>query len=333
MACISAVNSRSDETAETSRRLVWAIRFALLLSSILIIAAARGDLWLDEIWSISFAHDSQSVADIFVRFQHDNNHPLNTLFLYFLGEQKAFIAYRLLAVLSGIGSVFLVGYIARKEWGYREALCSILLTGTSFPLLLYFSEARGYAPEIFLALAGYALLRQNSRCFTPAKLVLFWATSILGMLSHSTFIIAAIGFCIGSLAWEFHITGSVRQKCLRFIAHHSPPLIFYAWWHTFFLKNMVIGGGPVYQIWDVIVQASALLLGSPESLFLSGAAMLCVLIIITAGVICLYQERDQQWLFFLAILSFSPAVICDAFSARTTKSARNPRDIKHLSTN
>ena len=309
MACISDINSRPDETVETSRRLRYAIWFALLFSSILIIAAARGDLWLDEIWSIAFASDSQSVADIFVRFQHDNNHPLNTLFLYFAGEQKILLVYRLFAILSGIGSLFLISYIAKKEWGYREALCSIVLTGTSFPMLLYFSEARGYAPEIFFALVCYALLRKNSRRFTPERLVLFWAASILGILSHSTFIIAAIGFCVGSLAWEFHVTGPVRQKCLRFIAHHSSPLIFYAWWYTFFLKNMVIGGGPIYQIWDVIAQASALLLGSPESLFFSGAAMLCVLMIITAGVICLFRERDPQWLFFLTILSFSPAIL------------------------
>jgi hypothetical protein len=309
MACISAVNSRSDETAETSWRIRWAILLALLLSSILIIAAARGDLWLDEIWSLAFARDAHSVTDIFVRFQHDNNHPLNTLFLYFLGEQKIFLTYRLFAVLSGIGSVFLIGYIAKKEWGYREALCSILLTGTSFPLLLYFSEARGYAPAIFFAMACYILLRRNSRDFTPARLVLFWAASILGILSHSTFIIAAMGFCVGNLARGFNTAGSVRQKYLRIISHHAPPLIFCAWWYMFFLKNMVIGGGPVYQIQNVVAQGSALLLGFPQIAGIEGAAMFCVLILIIAGIICLYREHDSQWLFFLIILTFSPAFL------------------------
>jgi len=309
MACISAVNSRSDETAETSWRIKWAIRLALLFSSILIIAAARGDLWLDEIWSLAFARDAHSITDIFVRFQHDNNHPLNTLFLYFLGEQKIFLTYRLFAVLSGIGSVFLIGCIAKKEWGYREALCSILLTGTSFPLLLYFSEARGYAPEIFFALACYILLRRNSRHFTFGKLVLFWASSILGILSHSTFIIAAVGFCIGNLALDFNAAGSVRQKYRRLIAHHAPPLIFYVWWYIFFLKNMVIGGGPVYQIQDVIAQGSAMLLGFPQAGGIEVAAMFLMPVLITAGVFFLYREHDPQWLFFLIILTFSPAVM------------------------
>jgi hypothetical protein len=54
---------------------------AFLLSSALIVAAARGDLWLDELVSLSFARNAHSIADIFVRFPYDNNHPLNTLFL------------------------------------------------------------------------------------------------------------------------------------------------------------------------------------------------------------------------------------------------------------
>ena len=54
----------------------------------LIVAAARGDLWLDEIWSLLFVRASRSVTDLFARFRHDNNHLLNTLFLYYLGERK-----------------------------------------------------------------------------------------------------------------------------------------------------------------------------------------------------------------------------------------------------
>lgn len=309
MACNSAVNSHSDETSGTSRRILWGTRFALLLSSVLIIAAARGNLWLDEIWSLDFARNAHSVADIFVLFQHDNNHPLNTLYLYFAGEQNNFLAYRLLAVLSGIGSLLLIGYIARKEWGDRESLCSILLAGTSFPLVLYFSEARGYAPVIFFALACYAILRRNSRDFTPARLILFWTASVLGMLSHATFIIAFMGFFIGNLAKGFDVAGSVRQKTIRFIAHHAPPLAFYVWWYMFYLKNMIIGGGHIYQIWDVVAHSSIMLLGFPQASVFPYVAMFCVLLLMTAGVICLYREHDSQWLFFLIVLTFSPAVM------------------------
>jgi len=305
----ASVYSRLSKIVRTTRSIHVALWFVFLLASALIIAAARGDLWLDEIWSLSFARTSHSITDVFVRFHHDNNHLLNTVFLYYAKAYKAFFVYRLLAVLSGIGSVFLVGYIARKEWGDQEALCSLALAGTSYPLLLYFSEARGYASAIFFALASYALLRQNMRQLRPGTLVLFWSTSILGMLSHSTFIMATMAFCVESLAHEIHVVGSFPRKLLRFVVQHASPLIFFACLYMFFLRDMEIGGGPIYSKWDVIAQASALLIGFPELSGFLGAAIVCVLVLITVGVISLRQEGGTQWLFFLTILYLSPIVV------------------------
>jgi hypothetical protein len=308
MKCIYATNLQFGNKENLSPRILISIWFAFLLSSALIIAAARGDLWMDEIWSLSFARNAHSFRDVFVCF-YDNNHPLNTLFLYCVGEQKTLYIYRLLAVLSGIGSVFFVGYIARKEWGYPEALCSIVLTGTSYPLLLYFSEARGYAPAIFFSLVSYAALRHNMQHFRLVRLVLFWATSILGILSHTTFIMLIMACVVGSLAHEVYGIGSFRGKALRFMAHHIPPLIFFAWWYMFFVKNLVIGGGPIYGTWTVIGQASALLSGFPDALGFRGAAILLVLALVALGTSSLLQERDMQGPFFLTILLFSPALL------------------------
>jgi hypothetical protein len=297
------------ETVATPRTVRWAFGLVFLVSAALIIAAARGDLWLDEIWSLGFARDSHSVADVFVRFHHDNNHPLNTVFLYWVGNQQALFVCRLLAVFSGIGSVALAGYIAGNHWGRREAWCSMVLVGTSYPLLLYSSEARGYAPAIFFALAACAVLGQNLRRFRLSRAVLFWATSILGMLSHSTFIMASVAFCLWNLADETQAAGSLRQKVRRFAVHHGPPLVFFAWWYAFFLRDMEIGGGPVYSKWSVVAQASALLLGFPQSSGFAGAAVAGVLVAGAAGVVWLFRERDPQWLFFLTLLGLAPALM------------------------
>jgi len=275
----------------------------------LIIAAARGDLWLDEIWSLSFVRASHSVTDLFVRFHHDNNHLLNTLFLYCAGARKTLLAYRLFAVFSGICSVFLVGYIGRRNWGYPEALCSIILTGTSYPLLLYFSEARGYSPAILFALLSYVALRQNSQDFNLGRLVFFWAASILGMLSHLTFFMVTVAFFGGSVAHEICMGGSFREKTLRLIAHHAPPFTFFAWWYMFFVRDMVIGGGPIYEKLDVISLASALLLGFPEVPGFFGAAVVSVLILGAVGANSLRQEYDTLWLFFPTLLLLSPALL------------------------
>jgi len=292
-----------------SRRIHWVICFAFLLSSILIIAAARGDLWLDEIWSLLFVRASHSVTDLFVHFRHDNNHLLNTLFLYYAGERKTLFAYRLFAVFSGICSVFLVGYIGRRNWGYPEALCSIILTGSSYPLLLYFSEARGYSPAILFALLSYVALRQNSQDFGLGRLVFFWAASILGMFSHLTFFMVTMAFFVGSVAHEIYVGGSFRKKTLRLMAHHVPPFAFFAWWYIFFVRDMAIGGGPIYEKWDVISRASALLLGFPEVHGFLGSAVVLMLVLVALGANSLRQEHDTQWLFFPALLLLSPALL------------------------
>jgi hypothetical protein len=273
------------------------------------VAAARGDLWFDELLSLSFARRAHSIADIFVRLHYDNNHPLNTLYLHWAGVHETLFIYRSFAVLSGICSVLLVGFIAGRRWGPPEALCGMVLAGTSYPLLLYFSEARGYAPEIFFALAAYALLQENLRRFHPARLVLFWAASVLGILSHATFIMATMAFCAASLAHEIQAEGSLRQKALRFAVHHAPPLVFFAGWYAFFLRDMVIAGGPVYTKWAVIAQASALLMGFPDAPGFIAAAAICVVAIVAAGLVSLRRARDDQWLFFLAMLFLSPVLV------------------------
>jgi hypothetical protein len=298
--------------SEVSQRIRRACGLVLVLSSVLIVASARGDLWLDELLSLSFARTAHSISDIFVRFRYDNNHPLNTLFLYWAGVHETLFVYRILAALCGIGSVCLVGFIAERRWGSLEALCSMILVGTSYPLLLYFSEARGYGPAIFFALAAYALLQENLRHSHPARLLLFWAASILGMLSHSTFIMATMAFCVASLAHEIQAAGSFRQKALRFVASHGIPLLFFAAWYAFFLRDMVIAGGPVYSKWAVIARASTSILGFPGTGGFPIVAGVVAGVVLAAGVISLRQEGDPQWAFYLTVLCLAPALMLAA---------------------
>lgn len=281
----------------------------IFLSAAAVIAAARGDLWLDEVTSLSFAVNARSFPDIFTVFHHDNNHPLNTLFLYFAGSQRNLFVYRLLAVFSGIGSILLIGHMARRDWGRLEAFCSVVLAGTSYPLLLYFSEARGYAPAVFFGLAAYRILRVNLHDFGIFRLVLFWSTSILGMLSHATFFMLTVSFIVWDLAYEIQNSGILRQKAARFIAHHSLPLAFFGWCYLFFLQNMVIDGGPVYSTWTVIGQTCSLLLGLPDTAGFHKAGIVLVLAVTAAGSTSLYIRRDAVWIFFPAIIVLAPALM------------------------
>jgi hypothetical protein len=282
---------------------------ALVPFSIVMLSAASGDLWLDEIWSLSFARDAESVSDLFFLFQHDNSHILNTLFLYFVGEQEHPVVYRGLSVLSGMGSLWLAGHVARRDWGPMEALGSTLLVGISFPLLLYFSEARGYALAIFLALASYAILGPcPSRCGRK-RIVLFWSISALGILAHASFVMLSVAFAMWSLVEEIRIGGRPGPAARRIVALHGVPGLVFAWWYLFFLRDMEVGGGPEQGLWSVLGQASVLLLGLPDApVFRNTAPFLCLLTVV-AGSMVLYRRQDARWSFFPAAIVVAPALV------------------------
>ena len=115
--------------------------------------AARHDLWLDEIWSIDLVQGLSSPDQVFWRISHDNNHFLNSLWLYALGPDREPMLYRLPAVLLGTLSV-LVGARIGLRRSAATGVAAAALVSTSSLLVNYGSEARGYAGLILALLVG-----------------------------------------------------------------------------------------------------------------------------------------------------------------------------------
>ena len=150
-----------------SRRQYAALVACLAVFGLLRLAASMGDFYLDEIWSFYFSRQISSPLDVF-KLNHDNNHILNTLYLYMVGGEPfffagkpTFIPHRLFSVLSGVVSLFLVWKIASRQ-GRVEAFTALVLCGLSYPLVIYSSEARGYSPEIMFALASFSVRRKTA---------------------------------------------------------------------------------------------------------------------------------------------------------------------------
>jgi hypothetical protein len=199
-----------------ARSAPWKSALALALfsaSMALIVAAAQGDLWLDEIWSIYLAEQSKGIFDIILT-KHDNNHILNTIYLSLIGTQQHLVSYRLLSIAAGIGTIILLAVLAGRR-GCRGALCILTLAGVSYPLLLYFTAARGYAPAMFFATLAFLLVRLSLETPSRLKTALLWITLLLGLLSHLTFLIIL-------LALTAHVTGDNYRRstsvCRSFIA-------------------------------------------------------------------------------------------------------------------
>ena len=168
----------------------------LWAAAVLVVAAAAAvrvwaacdEFWMDEIWSLlGFAGPASSPRQILTA-HHDNNHYLITLWMYALGQnQRYWILYRLPALVAGIGTIGAAGLLARR-WGSAAAFSAVLLTGMSYMQIVYSSEARGYALAGFFALTAFLALDRCLMSWSPWAAALFVVSSILGTLSHLTFV-------------------------------------------------------------------------------------------------------------------------------------------------
>lgn len=282
----------------------------IVLGSIMILFAARGDLWMDEIWSLFFAEAAKTPWELLTVYKHDNNHLLNTLFLYFLGNQQHLILYRMLAILSGIASLLMIRSIALR-WGRIESLFAVLLAATSYPLILYFSEARGYAPAMLFGLLSLFIILKAQDHHRPVNVVFFWVASILGVLSHLTFVIVFLSLALYVVHHEYGSDASLPMRSWRAARYLLVPAVFITAFSVFYARNMSIGGGPAVDTFAVVGQGMTTLLGLPQALWYLALPM--VLLLVTSIAFFLWKSHSALWSFYSSVLLVSPALMITLF--------------------
>jgi len=165
------------------------------------------DFWLDEIWGLRIALSAPSPLALITRIHQDTNHPLVSMVLWAIGPVLHWEWYRLLSLACGIGTIFLI-----RNPTYR------VLAAFSFPLIVYSSEARGYAPAAFFLLVAY----------TTRRRLLFGIAIILAILSHLSGVAVYLGFLAVDRDWKKHIA----------------PIAFCGWYFFVKVRHLVPGGGP-----------------------------------------------------------------------------------------
>ncbi|MDY6825412.1 MAG: hypothetical protein SWH68_16690 [Thermodesulfobacteriota bacterium] len=305
------------------------VAIIVIQAGILLLTAGRGDLWLDEIWSLRFAASARTPWDLF-RFTHDNNHLVNTLFLYLAGEGRPFVVYRLLSMASALGTLLLLGRIAGKRWGNAERILVVGLTAVSFPFILYGSEARGYAPAMFFAVAAFTLIdgrktmhrvvnlrRVNLQQIRVRQLAgragAFWGVSIMGILAHSTVVMVLAALVPYAVMYDRPHTaaggGNVFRRLVVACLYFSVPATFCVFFYLLFIQPMVVGGGPVYGSARVAGQTAAMLMGIPDTATGRTAALAGAGVILIAGSFLLYRRKDRLWVFFPLMLIVVPVLV------------------------
>ncbi len=285
---------------------------ALLLAALLLrLGGSLGDLSLDEIWSLRLAQMIPNPLHVFTGLHHGNNHHLNTLLLRALGELDHEWLYRLPAALAGVAAVAVAGAIMRRRGG-RAALLAMLLVGSSYLVVHYSSEARGYSFAVLFALLSFvALRRYHERArFSDtgwSDAAAFALCAALGFLSHLTFLHVYAGAAAWSLWRAVRAPLSWRQKLLFLARPHAPVALFLAafWWID--LRQLFVGGDTPYSLPRVVRSTVALALGAPESGWLATLALVVGVAAFLVALVVLYREGAGEWIFFLVAILLSPA--------------------------
>lgn len=167
----------------------------VLLGLLLRVLSMHEPLWLDEAWSYLIARNADSPLDIIFHAKYDNNHVLNTLYLYLIPPDKPWFVYRLHSVFFGTGTIILSG-IASKRFGNNVSLITMLLFATSLIMIRFSVEARGYSALTFFTLLSFILSEKWYNKQTWQRRLLFTLVCLLGILSHATFVIVPACLCI-----------------------------------------------------------------------------------------------------------------------------------------
>jgi hypothetical protein len=287
----------------SSRRYAILGALVVAIAAVVRLVAASNEFWLDEVWSLRIATDLPDAWGVFT-LKHDNNHLLNTLYLQWIGLRDAWIIYRLPAVLTGVGTVVLV--LACEPAERRvDALIAAILLAVSYPLVLYSAEARGYAPALFCALASFYALERWLERPALALLLAFWIAAVIGILSHGVYLQAYLALLVWSAAEAFRRSGTRALPSL--LALHALPLAAAAAFVLFFLRGMVVGGGPGYRTLDVVGETAVYALGLPPWLRATGTMIAGNLALV--GLVALVRQRSPRPLFFNLVLVLVPVLV------------------------
>lgn len=281
------------------------IRFGFLASvgivsgaALLRIFGALNDLWIDEIWSIEFAQRVKRPWEILTSIHHDNNHYLNTLSLFLIGSHGNWPGYRIPAIVFGVLAIVTAGAIGRR----RSPACAIiamLLTGVSYVLVHYSSEARGYSGVVFFCYLSYYLMDIYLEKPTISGALYFSLAAILGFASHLIYLNCYLALLAWS-AWRLVRTRvGVKRFAVSMLTCHAFPTAFVGLLYLIDIRYMVIGGGNPASLFESYADSLQLALGWFQSGAVRWVECILAAAVFIAGLGLLFREKSDAWVFFL----------------------------------
>ena len=278
---------------------------AALLATALRGVVIDNDLWLDEVWSVQQAASIQSPADIFVSLHHDNNHHLNTLWLWFCGATAGPVQQRLLSFVTGVLSVLLTGVLTLR-WGKVSAAIAMLISSVSIMFVQYSTEARGYSLALCFALGAHWCLRKHLTDRSFRSGLAFGFLCALGTLSHLSFLqyyFAAVFWSTGTFSSD---QPGLILWCRRMLRCHALAVVCLGAIYLLDVRYLTFGGGPRLNAVSVFINAVSVFAGGtfdePTRLFYFSVVVLGIV----AGLLKMVRNGQDEWKFYACLFVLFP---------------------------
>ncbi len=248
------------------------------------------DLGIDEVWTLFWISVVRNPAEILLALRHDNNHWLNSLYLYYARAAGWVPGYRLLSLAAGVATIAIVAAVARR-YGRVAAIAAGIACAFSSLMVDLTTEARGYATAMLFAVAAYLLLDRTLATGSRRSRIGFQASVALGVLSHLTFLLAYAGFA----CWSVEHVRKHRSSAKTVLRLHAPIVVFLSAFYFLAAAGMKTGGGVSTTPGSAIGDFAYWLFGVPRGwwpVVAVIAAMFCW------EVLRLYREGRSEWAFF-----------------------------------
>jgi len=282
----------------------WVLAFGLAVAVLLRAAGLSTEVWMDEILSVRLVEGLRSPFGVFTDIHSDNNHYLNSLWLWVVGSPAPGWMMRLPTLVLGAALVVLAYRVTRSR-GQTEAAITAALFAVSYPLIHYSSEARGYGYLVFFTLAAYGAFRSWTSAGGARAGAVYAVSSAFALLAHLGFatVFAAL------VLWSVLEVIDSREERARVAWSHSGvhllPAVTLLVLYLIDIRYMSAAGGfarlgPL----ESLAGAAGLVTGvAPGAVGLLVA--LCAWAAIAFGVRSRYHESRNETVFLVAAITFS----------------------------
>ena len=192
--------------------------------------------------------------------------------------------------------------------GRIGAAVAATLTATSYLMIHFSSEARGYSLVIFFAVATLYTARRFLEGFRWTWAILFWLCSCLGFLSHLMYSLAFAAACTWLPVQMFLTQRRMRSALLRSLQVLGVPLAFFAGLYLVFLRHFFVGGGPAFTWPLILTKTLSYAGGGPASGPLASLVALLTAAVFVHVILRMRKMDSVEWLFFGTAVFVAPAL-------------------------